>query len=70
VPGQGHSRPGAVGLDVPDPDGLVVSSGHNAPAVKLNENKSSFNAGAKSYDFYPTTILTQSGQIKFGQFKF
>lgn len=33
---EGHDRPRTVGLDVPDPDGLVVRSGHDPSGVELN----------------------------------
>ncbi len=30
-----HDRPGTVGLDVPDPDGLVVGAGNDPSGVEL-----------------------------------
>ena len=33
---QGHDGPRAVGLDVPDPDGLVMGTGNDPSPVKLN----------------------------------
>ena len=36
MPCQGHDGPGAVGLDVPDPDGLVVRSRNDSSGIELN----------------------------------
>ena len=36
VPREGHDGPGAIGLDVPDPDGLVVGAADDAAAVELD----------------------------------
>ena len=36
VPREGHDGPWAVGLDIPDPDGLVVGAADDAAAVELD----------------------------------